>query len=65
MHSTTLFLTSVREGWLVNDTPLPRYPGNDWIPIVYEARWATGPVRTDAEYVAAAGIRSSNRPARS
>jgi len=40
-------------------------PGKDRVPIVYGAGWVTGPVWTGAEYFVAAGIRSSNLPARS
>jgi hypothetical protein len=40
-------------------------PGKDLLPVVYEAGWAPGPVWTGAEKLAAAGIRSSNRPTRS
>ena len=38
-------------------------PGKDRVPIVYEAGWITGSVWTGAENLAAARIRSSNRPA--
>ena len=37
----------------------------DRVPIVYKAGWATGPVWTGAEYLAATRIRSSQRPASS
>ena len=40
-------------------------PGNDPVPIVQEAKWAPGPVWTDAGNLASTGIRSTNRPARS
>jgi len=39
--------------------------GKDLVPIVYGARWATGPVWTDAENLAPTGIRSPYRPVRS
>ena len=40
-------------------------PAKDPIPIVLEAGWASGQVRTGAEKLAPTGIRSLNRPARS
>ena len=40
-------------------------PGKDPLPIVQEAVWAPGPVRTGAENLAPTGIRSLDRPARS
>ena len=48
-------------------TPPPGHftPGKDRVPIVYEVGWARGPVWTGVEYLAHAGIRSSNLPARS
>jgi hypothetical protein len=51
-------------GWL---TPRPgRFtPGNEPVPIVWEAGWAPGPVWTGAENLAPIGIRSPDRPARS
>jgi hypothetical protein len=51
-------------GW---STPRPgRFtPGKDPVPIVQEAEWAPGPVRTGAENLASTGIRSPDRPARS
>ena len=39
-------------------------PGKEPVPIVEEARWAPGPVWTGAENIAATGIRSPDRPAR-
>ena len=50
--------------WL---TPRPgRFtPGKDRVPIVYEAGWAIGSIWSGADYLAASGIRSSNRPGRS
>jgi len=38
-------------------------PGEDSVPIVYEAGWAPGPVWTGAENLASTGIRSPCRPA--
>jgi len=38
-------------------------PGKDPVPIVQEAGWAPGPVRTGAENLAPTGIRSPDRPA--
>ena len=40
-------------------------PGKDPIPTVQEAGWASGQVWTGAENLAAFGIRSPDRPARS
>ena len=40
-------------------------PGKDPVPIVQEAGWAPWPVWTGAENLAATGIRSPDRPARS
>jgi hypothetical protein len=40
-------------------------PRKDPVPIVQEARWAPGPVWTDAENLAPTGIRSPDRPDRS
>ena len=39
-------------------------PGKDPVPIVPEAGWASGPVRTGAENLAPTEIRSLDRPAR-
>jgi hypothetical protein len=51
---------------VVSSTPRPYVtPGKDPGPIVQEAGWATGPVRTGAENLAPTGIRSPDRPARS
>ena len=38
-------------------------PGNDWVPILEEARWAPEPVRTGVENLVRTGIRSPDRPA--
>ena len=55
-----------RRGWGVSVTPRPLFtPGKDPVPIVQEAGWAPGPVWTGAENLAATGIRSPDRPARS
>ena len=40
------------------------YPGKDPVPIVQEAGCVTGPIWTGAESLAATGIRSPDRPAR-
>ena len=40
-------------------------PGKDPVPIVQEAGWAPGPVRTGAENLAPTGFRSPDCPARS
>ena len=51
---------------MVNATPRPLYPRErDPVPIVQEAGWAPGPVRTGAENLSLTGIRSPDRPARS
>jgi hypothetical protein len=53
-------------GWVANATPRPLYPRKrDPLPTVYEVGWATGPVWAGAENLAATGIRSPDRPARS
>jgi len=48
-------------------TPRPSHftPGEDPVPTLQEAGWAPGPVCTGSENVAATGIRSPGRPARS
>jgi hypothetical protein len=62
-YSSTLSLTSALDagGW---STPRPgRFtPGKDPVPIVQEAGWAPGPVRTGAENLAPTEIRSPDRP---
>jgi hypothetical protein len=40
-------------------------PVKDPVPIIQEAGWAPGPVRTGAENLAPTGIRSPDHPARS
>ena len=40
-------------------------PGNDPVPLVYEAEWAPGPVWTGVENLAQTGSRSPDCPARS
>ena len=46
--------------------PRPLFtPGKVPVPIVQKAGWAPGPVWTDAENLAATGIRFPDRPARS
>jgi len=53
-------------GWGVSVTPRPLFtPGKDPVPIVQEAGWAPGTVRTGAENLAPTRIRSTDRPARS
>jgi len=55
-----------RRGWRVSVTPRSLFtPGKDPIPIVQGTGWAPGPVWTGAENLAATGIRSQDRPARS
>ena len=37
----------IRRGWVVSNTPRPHFtPGKDPVPILQEAGWAPGPVRT-------------------
>jgi len=64
-YSSTLSLTSVTMGWVVNATPRPLYTGEDPVPIVQEAGWASGPVWTGVENLAPTGFRSPDTPARS
>jgi hypothetical protein len=55
-----------RREWGVSVMPRPFFtPGNDPVPIVQEAGWSPGTVWTGAENLAAIGIRSPERPARS
>jgi len=57
---------STRRGWGVSVTPRPVFTrGKDPVPIVQDAGWAPGPVRTGAENLVPTGIRSPDRPARS
>jgi hypothetical protein len=52
--------------WVFNTTLRPAYPQEmDPVSIVWEARWASGPVRVGAENLVFTGIRSPVRPARS
>jgi hypothetical protein len=52
-------------GWGVSVTHRPLFtPGKDPVPIVQEAGWAPGPVRTRAEDLVPTGIRSPDRPSR-
>ena len=53
-------------GWVVNPTPRLLDPWERYaIPILQEAGWTPGPVRTGAKSLATNGIRSPDRPARS
>ena len=55
-----------RRGRGVSVTPRMLFtPGKVPVPIVQEAGWAPGPVRTGAGNLAPTGIRSPDRPARS
>jgi hypothetical protein len=55
-----------RRGWEVSVTPRPLFtPGKDPVPIIQEARWAPGPVRTGAENLGPSGMRPPVRPAHS
>ena len=59
-------INGTRRGRGVSVTPRPLFsPGKDPVPIVQEAGWSPGPVWTGAENLAATGIRSPDRPARS
>jgi len=62
MYSYTLSLTSGLEwgGWSAL-RPGRFTSGNDPVPIVQEAGWAPGPVRTVADNLAPTGIRSTVR----
>ena len=51
--------------WVVDATPRPFYPGNSPVPIGREVDWAPGPVGTGVENFVHAGVRSTDRPARS
>jgi len=52
-------------GWMVNITARPLYSWErDLVPIVQEARWAPGKVRTGAGNIVPTGIRSPDRSAR-
>jgi hypothetical protein len=51
---------------VVNARPWPLHTQEKHpVPIIWEAGWAPGPVRTGAETLAHAGIRSPDRPVRS
>ena len=53
-----------RRGWGVSVTPRPFLtPRKDPVPIVQEAGWAPGPVRTGVENLSTTGIRSLDCPA--
>jgi hypothetical protein len=61
-----IFNLGGRWGWVVNTTPRPLYPRErDPVPIVQEAGWNPGPIRTGAEHLDPTRIRSPDRPARS
>jgi hypothetical protein len=65
-HSCTLSLTSALDWgrWVMPRRG--RFPsGNDPVSIVKDAEWGPGEVWTGAENLAATGIRSPDRPARS
>ena len=60
-YSCTVFSTSVLER--ISVTPRPRLtPGKDPVPIVQEAGWASGPVWTGAENLAATRIPGPSSP---
>jgi hypothetical protein len=61
-----LFLDlGARRGWVVSTTPRRFTPGKDPVPIVQGAGWAPGALWTCTKNLAATGIRSPDRPARS
>ena len=63
-YSSTVSLTSALDGGGWSTPRAGRFtPGKDSVPIVQEAGWAPGPVRTVVENLAPAGIRSWDRPA--
>jgi hypothetical protein len=52
-------------GWVVNPTTQPLFPRERaTVPIVYEAGWAPGPVRTGAENLSPLGFDSRTGQAR-
>ena len=58
--------TALEGGEGVSVMPRPLFTrGKDPAPIVQEAGWAPGPVRTGAENLTPTGFRSPDRPARS
>ena len=63
--STRSLTTALDVGGWSTPRPGPLYPGNDPLPIVKVAGWATGPVWTGAEIFAPTGTRYPDRPARS
>ena len=66
MYGSTLPSTSVLDGGGWSTSRPGRFtPGNDPVPIVQEAGWATVPVWKGAENLVPTGIRSPYRPARS
>jgi hypothetical protein len=66
MNSSTLSLTTALGGGGWSTTRPDRFThGKDPVPVVQEAGWAPGPVLTGAANLAATGICSSDRPARS
>jgi hypothetical protein len=66
MYSSTLSLTSALDvGGCSTPRPGRFTPGNDLVPLVHKAGWASGPNWMIAENVAATGIRFPDRPARS
>ena len=63
--STLSFNLGAIYGWVINTTPRPLYPREtDTLPIVQEARWASGSVWMATKYVAHTGFRTLDRPAR-
>ena len=52
-------------GWVLNDTPWPLYPQEtDPVPILQEAVWAPGPVRTGGKNLTPTRIRYPDHPPR-
>ena len=65
-YNSVLCLTSALDGGGWSTLHPGRFtPGNDTVHIVQEAGWALGPVWTGAENLAASGVRSPDRQARS
>jgi hypothetical protein len=65
-YSSTLTLTSAIDGSVQSVPRLGHFtPRKDPVPIVYEARWAPGPVWMGAENLTPTGIWSLDHPARS
>jgi len=63
MYLYTFFNLGARWGGCLRHAPHPRFtPGNDPVPIVQEAEWASGPVWTCADNLVPTGIRPPDHP---